>query len=81
MADKQTAIVHDLIGTDAVDAQAYRTIGQALRQVGDGELDTGAAMGTGSDFWVTIAGIEYFITVCRSQKQRIADGIEDARLL
>jgi hypothetical protein len=76
MGDRRTKAVHQIAGTDPADAEAYRTIAQALRQVADGPIDTGAAMGAGADFWVTIAGIEYLLTATRSRKQRILDGTE-----
>jgi len=76
MKDVNTRMVFDLAGTDKVDAEAYRTIAQALRTIADDRIDTGAALGMGADFWVSIGGIEYFITAKRSKKQRISDGTD-----
>jgi hypothetical protein len=76
MKDKNTKMVFDLAGTDKQDAEAYRTIAQALRTIADDRIDTGAAMGLGADFWVSIAGVEYFVTAKRSKKQRVQDGTE-----
>jgi hypothetical protein len=76
MNDKHTKMVFDLMETDKQDAEAYRTIAQALRNVADDRIDTGAAMGFGADFWISIAGVEYFVTAKRSKKQRVKDGTE-----
>lgn len=76
MKDVNTKMVFDLAGTDKVDAEAYRTIAQALRTIADDRIDTGAALGIGADYWVSIAGVEYFITAKRSKKQRISDGTD-----
>ena len=78
MTDERTKAVFDLIGTDPVDAEAYRTIAQAFRQIADGSIDTGAALGQGADFWLTLAGVEYFVTAARSKRQRVIDGTEEA---
>jgi len=78
MNDANTKMVFDLAGTNKIDAEAYRTIAQALRAIADDRIDTGAALGMGADFWVSIAGTEYFITVKRSKKQRIKDGTDIA---
>ena len=78
MKDANTKMVFDLAGTDKVDAEAYRTIAQALREIADDRIDTGAALGIGADYWISISGIEYFITVKRSKKQRVKDGTDIA---
>ena len=78
MTDERTKAVFDLMGTDPTDAEAYRTIAQAFRQIADSGVDTGAALGRGADFWLTLAGVEYFVTATRSKRQRALDGAEEA---
>lgn len=74
MTDRRTKMIHELAGTNPADAEAYRTMAQAFRQIADGPIDTGAGMGAGADFWLTIAGVEYFVTASRSRKQARKDG-------
>lgn len=38
------------------------------------EIDSGGMDGTG-DLWVTVQGVEYFVSVRRSNKQLVADGV------
>ncbi len=46
-------------------------IAALLRSIKDEgtEIDTGAGMGS-ADLWITIAGVEWFITVRKSNNQR-----------
>ena len=77
MSDDKDHFVHDLaaehLGLSSADSEAYRTIGSALRQIADEGMDIGIGIGT-ADFWITIAGAEYFITARRSNRQLKQDG-------
>jgi hypothetical protein len=54
------------------DWKAYTKIRDALQDVAESEIDTGGGLGT-RDFWVRINGVEWVISMRRSDRQLAID--------
>lgn len=74
---KQLAVQHDM--ADHTTIRAFERVGDALRAISDEQkMDRGLGLGS-CDFWIKIAGREWFIEMRPSNNQLAIDGGENDR--
>tara|TARA_R110000823_G_scaffold308212_1_gene431678 strand:- start:337 stop:576 length:240 start_codon:yes stop_codon:yes gene_type:complete len=61
-----------------VDLPVFYKIRDLLKTISDGGIDTGIGMGK-SDYWVTVNGVEYWITASRNAYQTLKDNAGEVR--
>lgn len=72
MEEQMLSIAEDSGLADSKDIKAFSRVHSKLENMSGMGVDSGIGI-NGADFWVELDGIEYFINMTRSKKQRMSE--------